>query len=447
MIHPKFPSWPVCRFLNWRVTAPLALGLIFPACRALPSHLHNAEDEKKILEAKTAIAAHNEAAPGLYTAMRSNLELFAKEENRVLNEYANMAASDSHVYDTLSVSNNEIDTLIGPSGNAGKIGGFINGTLYDQLKEMKGLSNESKAKMKTAGAAIATLKEEITKREKEIKAFNGSIALLRTALTELPNLKKGDTAPAAGAGQKDALNELGEKLKTLGDMEVTYLDAGGKEVKEKAVDVAKNAYPFFRTPGAKSVLPTHIPNAPGIDLVILSLALDLLQLDRNQAKADLEYLTAMERILEDAYTSALLTRVLAQDARPFVKANLARNELVVSNMLEKTTSRMKRNLDDNLAITGFHGKAADLLAAVRKVAVAKNNFSRSQALMKAGLGRLDHDRSIVQSSFNDARRRAVITRATEGLHAYHASGFKPEHAAQIIRIAQVVALGSIAEQL
>lgn len=107
----------------------------------------------------------------------------------------------------------------------------------------------------------------------------------------------------------------------------------------------------------------------------------------------------------------------------------------------------RKKLTAGEMIDNEHRAFRGRLVGLRKLAVAENNFRRSQALMKAGLARVDHERSITRSAVNDAARRAVITRAMEGLKAYHAGGFKPEHAAMLLRVAQVVALGTIANKI
>lgn len=450
MIHLKFPNWPACRFLNWRVTAPLALGLILPACRVLPSHLHNAEDEKKILEAKTAIAAHNEAAPGLYTAMRSNLELFAKEENRVLSEYADVAAQGAYAYDDKAVPNKVLKRLVGDgAANKGEIHTFIDETIPKKVDEMNGLTAQLKAEIKAAKGPADLLKAAIKAKKDEVNAYNSSVALLRTAIAEMPGLKTSFASASVEEDPIKALEDLASSVDDLGSKKVKYVDADGKEQEKEALEVAKASYKWFRGDSGKGVALRPLPDAPGIDLIILNVSLSLLELRQAQAQADLDHLQRVKSVLAEAWNNALLARELAVDAQQVLQdANNALGEKPsYSSFTEQKVRLIQNQLGEDKMIDSHHRDMRAFLVGLRRLSLAENHFYRSQALMEVAVARLEHDRSIVQSSLNDPARLSVISRAVEGLHVYHSGGFKAEHAAQILRIAQVVALGSIAESL
>lgn len=414
----------------------LTMAIFLTGCGTLPSHMHSKADEEKITKAKEAITAHNTTAPALYKAMQANLDAFAKEEDRVINEYADTAAMAGYAYDNVGTIETSLKKLNKDIEN------FLTQELPAQILTINGISDSAKQAIAAAKDPIAKTNELIKRKKADITALNSSIALLRTAIVESPNLQKAAKSASASTDEKDTLSEAAEQLQTLGDKEITFVDGDGKTQTQKASKVAEAM--FRRASGGEAV--AVIPHTPGIDLVILSLALDLLQYDRDQAKAELGYVASVKEMLEDCYTRAVVAGELLKDARETFD-DYGDKSVSVTSLMATSSIAMRKALGKGIQIDTDHNKLRTTLVAVRKLAVAQSNFRRSQALMKVALARLDHQRSIVHSSFNDSRRRAVISRSVEGLHAYHSGGFTPEHAAQILRLAQVVALGSIAEQL
>jgi hypothetical protein len=425
-----------------------ALGVMgLSACRMVPSHFHSKANDEAMKKAKAAMDAQNTAAPGIYKAMLSNLDLFAKEENRVLTALAEVAGQSSVAYKDVEITKKVLTELIddGKSSTKGEINVFINDTLPAQIRKMDGLTQQQKDVVASAKYPLNALGDEIGKKKGEIIMYNSSIALLRTAIIDAPGL----STSFAGSVNLDTAWAAVSTVQSKLSKKITYVDADGKTQDEEAYAVGERAYKWFQV-GAKAPRAQLLPQAPGIDLIVLNASLKLLEVQRDAASAELDYLDKARVVLAEAYTRALLARELARDSLMLLEREPSKMPNTFPTQMEMQTRIARKILDKNKETQeGDLDKPIDpqlgviriSLLSVRKLAVAKSTFARSQALLEVGLQRVDHQRSIALSNVNDAGRRAVVSRAIEGLQVYHSSGFRPEHLAQI---AQVVALGAIA---
>lgn len=397
-------------------------------------------------KAKEAMDAVNAGAPGIYTAMQKNVELFAKEENRVLQEFADVAGQGSIVYDSGTKAQNTLKALIGPNANGkgGEINTFIGETLPEAVAKMDGLTAAAKKEIDGTKNPIAALGKEIKAKKEEINVYNSSVALLRTAIIAAPDLKKGVSDAVRLEDAWEAVQGMGNATSKYVNLEVSYVNADGEKETRRAYAVARDAFKFLNGGGKD---PVDLPAAPGIDLIVLNAALGLLELKRDVAKVELQYLDQARVVLGDAYTRAILARELARDCRMILKDYTGpgyQGPNYFSTLTEQKVKEAQELLKNKADIQGTHRLIRQPLIALRKLAVAQSSFKRSQALLEVSLARLDHSRSISLSMVNDAGRRALVSRAIDGLQVYHSSGLTPEHVAQL---AQVVALGAIALQL
>lgn len=421
-------------------------GMGLSSCRMVPSHFHSKANEEAMKKARDAMDAQNTAAPGIYTAMQSNLDLYAKEENRVLTEFADVAGQTTVAYKDVAITEKVLKELIDDGKSSkGEINVFINETLPAHIRRMDGLTQQQKNVIAAAKDPIARLGDEIDKKKDEINMYNSSVALLRTAIIDAPGLS---SSLAGSVNLDNAWSTVSILTSELGK-KITYVDADGKTQSEEAYKVGERAFKWFKGDG-KAPRGRLLPQAPGIDLIVLNASLKLLEVQRDAASAELDYLDKARVVLAEACTRALLARELARDSLKFLERKPAQMPNTFPTQMEMQTRLARGILDNNkktqegkldTPIDPQLGVLRNSLLSVRKLAVAKTSFARSQALLEVGLQRVDHQRSIALSNVNDAGRRAVISRAIEGLQVYHSSGFRPEHLAQI---AQVVALGAIA---
>jgi hypothetical protein len=84
------------------------------------------------------------------------------------------------------------------------------------------------------------------------------------------------------------------------------------------------------------------------------------------------------------------------------------------------------------------------LLKLRKLTVADSMSLRAQLALQRDAARLDHEESLLDAQVNDREWKAVLRAGVGVLNQYEQGGFTREDAANLIRIAQAIALGVIA---
>jgi hypothetical protein len=106
--------------------------------------------------------------------------------------------------------------------------------------------------------------------------------------------------------------------------------------------------------------------------------------------------------------------------------------------------------DDTRVISALQNSDRAMLALssqllmLRKLAVADSISVRCELGLARDSTRLDHEESLLNAQVNDQEWRTVLRSGVAVLNQYEQGGFTREDAANIIRIAQTLALGVIA---
>jgi hypothetical protein len=129
-----------------------------------------------------------------------------------------------------------------------------------------------------------------------------------------------------------------------------------------------------------------------------------------------------------------------KEAGSFTEDETAFNDIALLRQ-RAVSPESKRNAAEFI---NFQNSLAGTVLVLRKAALADSIIARNQSLFKVTVARLEHQDSIMDSAIGDAAWQVVIKSGLDGLVAYHQSGFTKEDAANIIRIAQSIALGVIA---
>lgn len=415
------------------------------------SHVHNPRRAAIASKTLATVGEIDAAAPQLYTAMLANSAGLAAEEDRVVNEIAT-AASQAMINKFAVTGPDNFKSDVTALG--GKIREFLETEVPLAAKDIAGETELAMRAAKDGAAAVKAAQKAITEKKAEITAFNQSIALIQSAIAQGPALAAKLAASSQGG---DALASLTDVARVVEGTTISFVDADGMN---QELDIAKTASAlakrFDRT--------GRFPRAPGIDLTVLNLVLDLAQFERDRARAELGYLSSRKQVFEDAVTTAEVSRNLLKEVpagftgarvlsgSSFAVALEANRLKSRASLAAAESSADRRDENSNSDIIGHLSSGntsalagQEMILAMRSFATAQAQFARSEALLKLKLARLQHERSIIQSSFADSQRRTLIKRASEGIAAYHASGLKPEHVGQIVGIAQVIALGAIAQ--
>jgi hypothetical protein len=173
-------------------------------------------------------------------------------------------------------------------------------------------------------------------------------------------------------------------------------------------------------------------SAPGLTVVILSLADDLARIEKQRAKLEVKHLSARLALLQ----AAPETDRSCQAAWQIVHDRTAEGDFKPNAKPVHTINVLKGREDERPLQDAFNVLAHYSIARVL-------NTARRDDL-RARLAILEHEYAIREAQVNAEERAAVVSRGLEGLVAYHGGGLTAEDVANFLRAAQTAALGAVA---
>jgi hypothetical protein len=371
----------------------------------------------------------------MYTAMLANLEKFKVEEEYLLTELA----TNYHTALITKLPTMTWKQFLGRiDENHAAIAEFNKQIQIEAATYLKS-RGETEAKLKDANEAVGAAKKAVQAAKEKVAAWNAYVALLQQGFGNL-------TGNIEGLKKDSGLEALSKAANEVGKEQITFRDAEGNTVKSSVKAILKDRLPSItlklETDSGRAA--KLLPDAPGIALVVLNLGLGLAQLEERRAETRLSQLNARAVLFEDALAAMLLAETLLaevkKEAGSFTEDETAFNDIALLRQ-QAISPESKRNL---AAFINFQNSLATTVLVLRKVALAEAIIARNQSLFKVTVARLEHQDSIMDSAIGDAAWQVVIKSGLDGLVAYHQSGFTKEDAANIIRIAQSIALGFIA---
>jgi hypothetical protein len=468
--------------------AMAGLGLL-SGCGFLPSHVHNEGKAKIATAAQARMQQYSKNAPAMYTAMSANVDKFKIEEDYLLGELAR----NFHTALITKLPTLTWKAVAERADDGGKRVTKFHQRAGKEGQDLRKRIDLAQARSATAESQVAKAKTEVKAAREDISAWNAYIALLQQGFKNLP-----DNVKALDAGNGVAtLKGLGEAAKAIGDKEIVFTDADGKEVRKKVSKIVMEQAQKIGADitGKNEKGQPLFPKAPGISLRIMNHALELAELELRKAETDLEQANERLELFQDALSETLVARQLFADVK---KEAGARNptEVPVQSIalvwrnagitLDSFTSK-KAPVDapqapqapqpaqdqtplplrplplrplplespqpgqnevspENLAsaLWGHENSVAEFAYILRRLAIAESILARNESLFSVKVARLEHQHSIAQSALADATYRSLIQAQLDGLVSYHQGGFTKEDAANIVRLAQSIALFAIA---
>jgi hypothetical protein len=431
------------------------IAVVLCGCSLLPSHIHREEDAVAAKKAQAELTAFADHSGSMYQTMLTNLERFRTEQDRVIGDLAatreralvNALASFTFKCPARAAGEREeapCESLEKRATDIEEKAKKLDAELTLRVKAYFKEKAEDLTALNEARGAIAAAKKAVARAKDDADRWSQTVALLKKGISEVP-LSSG-TQASDDSDQKSKV--LAGRLKELGEKEVQFTDVNGKLVTKKIKDVLSDQ---FETDGEKS-LAKVIPHAPGIELTILRLGLDLAEINKKAAEARLAQLVPRMELYEDFYSAIRLVRKLAEDLKFGVVAKEDQIPIQRYLLREAATARAQYAVlskeapekQDARALYTTVGTIAGRLVSIRRLTVADALLVRSETMLDVAEARLAHEESILASRFNDEMWQAVLRSGIDGLVAYHQGGFTREDAANIIRIAQAVALAFIA---
>ena len=404
-----------------------------------PSHLHNPGREEDAIKAQEAMGQYAMGAPGMYNSMLENLDAFRVEEERVLAELLG-TASDSVVTLVPTADPSTIKDRL--KNRSAELVAF-DGWLVNQANSFLTEEGDAKNEFKESKEAVVAAKEKVQRARQNVDRWNKTVALLEAAFSELNE----DLTKDRETGL--TTTELKEQLKDIADTQIKYVDSFGKEKKSTVSDIVTSALLEKADSRAAGVL----CEAPGIDLTILNLGLELAEIDQLRARQALDSLKARSDAIQEAYVSMKVAGQFLEEIKAFIdKGEYTESAYEHLVTFHKTLQdEWDKPGGEPQKMQGQQQGAFLLLLALRKLVLVEVTMLRARQRLKLQLARLDHRDSIVRSKTNDGAWQALIRAGLSGLVAYHKTGWTKEDTANVVALVQTVAqtsaVGILANQV
>jgi hypothetical protein len=313
------------------------------------------------------------------------------------------------------------------------------------LKEQKIVADD----VMTAAQAIHKANKAVADAKADVTNWNASIALLQAGVSQLPAIAGAKTDDS----KQKALDSLNSRLRDIGVKEVEFVDADGATQKRKIKDILQDQIGAITSDGIR------IPDAPGATLTILTLGVNLAKIQKQRADARLVQISRRLALYERLLSEIALADALLKDVM-FVTGGTEMGKAVVEQEAVRLSykARSERRAVDNALQSGDAARVttalqnsdramlalSNQLLKLRKLAVADSISVRCELGLARDSKRLDHEESLLNAQVNDQEWRTVLRSGVAVLNQYEQGGFTREDAANIIRIAQTLALGVIA---
>jgi hypothetical protein len=438
------------------------------------TYLHYPERQAVAEKLQQDLKTYSQHSPEAYQTMRANLNKFAVQEDAILTQFGQNLA-EAEINNFLGMSDENLTNELGTAKN--KVVA-LQEEIRLETSDYLNRANLAKKEIASLDVAIAKMKTSFQEASSDVEKWNETVALLKTAAANLPSAK------GAGKSDKsttdDALKHLGDSLSKIGNEQVQFEDANGKPQKKTIAAIVQE------TLTEKDNIGATFRKAPGIKLRILTLGLDVAETERERALMRLNRIHDRMSLFEDFYKESLLAQQLlhwAELRKPpalagqpsiatYIDANAvdARNqrdiflqtvkpkpsadtgaakpvspvdtepEAPVDPKAAKPKTPLKAHDDYEKALFAN----ADLFETLRLLIIAEAIIQRDEARLPVMTARLNHLESIGISEYNDRIWQLYLQAGADGLVAYQKGGFSEADAAQIVRIAEAVAVGIIA---
>jgi len=253
---------------------------------------------------------------------------------------------------------------------------------------------------------------------------------------------------------EDDLKDLNKIIKSLENKVKKQKEANEKYTKniqdfrKAIINLAENSKETSADDLIKSVLATQElewdpSKGPGFKTALISLALDLAEVERDRTSTEIAFL---QKVIKNGEKQQLIvsraTEILKDTAKDYIKFPESlkpfKEKQRISNTIVEVLGRYHAaaSVDDRLA--QFSNIQA-MLEVIGNIATVESIYIPELRELDQELASLEHSRSIQVSRINARAREEIISRGLESLAIYHAGGIRPEEIAHFIYAASLVA--------
>lgn len=433
---------------GWLSSCVALAGLLgFGGCSFIPSHVHNEAKATVARQARDAMAEYSKNAPKMYSSMLANVDRFKTEETYLLTELATNA-SDSLVTKAPSMTWSDLSKRLGKKGT--ELNG-LKASLGETAAAAVGERTTIFANATSLAERLAAARAALKAAKDDVTSWNATVALIRDAIGQLP-------ASSSSLSGSAALSDVQSAIKAAANRQIEFVDADGTSVKASVSDIVQKRVPALleslKGSAGDDAVVKGLPDAPGLQVVLATLGLELAQVEQRRAEVRLERIAQTIEILDDAQVQLAVADKLLDPAKTWADG-LAQTSPRSNAFVEISRARMQAlakippstaepmSADFQPVLNAING-ASQSLVNLRDAVVGESILSRVSSTTPVALARIEHTRSIVESSINDRQYQAVIASGLAGLVAYHEGGLTSEDIANVIRFVQAVAVGVLA---
>jgi hypothetical protein len=399
------------------------------------THIHNDGRAATAHEAQNAMSQYGKNSPAMYSAMTENIELFASEEDTTVSAFA-ANKSTALVTELPSMSNGKFAARIKQEEEAtASMQRYILRAVSQALHDIKREEIESDTLEHTVQAA----KTKVDTQKDRVTAWNGQVAFFQVVIQELPQAEVNLSKTADASKFLSDPRQLVKIAQQAGSTEIKYTDADGKAKSSTVSEFVGANFTTVSDQALKGEVPNAFQDAPGVDLAIANLALDLSQLEQKRAQMRLAQDRTLLELLQKTWNQlAIAERLLksADDGYTFSDNGKAVYNEILTAAQKKSSTEL-----------GRQDEVAKLLLCFREEAIAESIVSRLGALTPLAIDRMIHINGIADAEINDQEYQSLITSGLVGLVSYHDGGLTAQDVANVINFAQAVGVGVIAGRI
>ncbi len=445
-----------------RIVCFLFTALIISGCSIMPSHIHSSDRLVAAEKVQNELNSYAENAPAMYKTMIINLEKFKIEEEKVISDLI-VNREEALINQLPTLKSNLLQIKIDGKGIEEKDCKKKDGSkddackgINEKIKEFDDfIFEETKnylvnkkilsENLKDAKAAVQKLQKAVDSAKTDVTNWNASIALLKEGISGLMS--------ESNTEKQQSVDEI---LKKIGDREVEFID-NGKLVKEKIKKILENR---LLPKNKKNLESLGIPDTPGSTLIILKLGLVFAEIEKDEAESRMTQLTSRAELFEDMHGGTKLAEQLITDIGETFKT-LQSNETVERYLMNlsfdaRSQYRLLNNLKNsknpsyNNIVRDLKSEQliiAKILENIRYLYLADLIITRANELYKLSSARLNHKESILSAQIEDRRYLALLGSGSDSLVMFERGGVTREDVADIINIAQAIAVAVLAGRI
>lgn len=372
-------------------------------------YIHNEGRAKLSQEARDSFDTHRKSSLGVFGQMQSNLDIadkFWTDSTNIATSLQTDVFTQGIPLFTWAQLLSPID-YIDPKDKKNKPSPSIYKTLFDKVE---------------------------TQKANSLISLQNAVAKLGVSGDDLKDLNKIIQSLERKVGDQEKANE--EYAKNIQDFRKAIINLAENSKETSADDLIKSVL-------ATQGLEWDPSKGPGFKIILISLALDLAEVERDRTSTEIAFLQKVikngekQKSIVSKATDNLTSA--ADDYKEFPnRLKPFKEEQRISNTIVEVLERYHAaaSVDDRLA--QFSNIQA-MLEVIGNIATVESIYIPELRELDQELASLEHSRSIQVSRINARAREEIISRGLESLAIYHAGGIRPEEIAHFIYAASLVA--------